>query len=140
MSTDEKLKENTRGIAQSLLVIPSQLLTAEGQLTFMLGIVILTVEIIGLVPGVEEMALGVVAMFWGGLVIHGAKHMHEVTSYKWAMIGSVLGLLPILVGIFGLIALQNPQVKASFAEVEAEGGRSEEERQIDGWAERIKPS
>lgn len=127
----DKFKKSARGPAQALLVMPSNLLTAEGLITVAAGIFIFIVGMWPLVfndapPGDEEteeafeqMAVGLFAFAWGALVCYGASHMQELGSYTWAMIGSVLGLLPLLLGIFAIIMLQNPKVKAGFEEGDA---------------------
>ena len=48
----------------------------------------------------------------------GASRMQNLESYTWAMTGAVLGILPLLVGVFALIMLRNPKVLAGFMEVE----------------------
>jgi hypothetical protein len=128
----------TRVSAQALLVMPCNLLINEGKITVAGGIVIF---VVGMWPlafnnappnndeieeALEQMALGMLVFVWGVLVCYGAEQMWELTSYNWAMVGSVLGVLPILVGIFGIIMLQNPKVIAGFAEVEA--GREEDKK------------
>jgi len=124
----DKFKKSARGPAQALLVMPSNLLTGEGLLTVAAGIVIFVYGMFPLVfndapPGEEEleesiatMLVGFVVFVWGGLVCLGASQMQELASYPWAMVGSVMGIVPLLVGIFGVIMLQNPKVKAGFAE------------------------
>jgi hypothetical protein len=131
VSTNNEVKMSTRGSAQALLVMPSNLLTAEGLVTVAGGIFIFIVGLwsIGINnarlsdEALELMALGMLVFVWGALVCYGAKQMQELTSYNWAMVASVLGVLPILVGIFGIIMLQNPTVIAGFEE--GEGGRDE---------------
>jgi hypothetical protein len=44
--------------------------------------------------------------------------MQELGSYIFATLGAIMGV-PLLVGIFALIMLQNPKVKAGFQEAEA---------------------
>jgi hypothetical protein len=135
----DKFKKSARGPAQAMLVMPSNLLTAEGLITMAGGIVIFLHGMWPLVfndapPGDEEteeafqeMALGLLAFVWGALVCYGASMMQELGSYTWAMVGSVLGVVPILVGIFGIVMLQNPKVKAGFEE--GEGGPDEDEEE-----------
>jgi hypothetical protein len=110
---------SARRDAQALVIAPSSLLTAEGQITVVSGIFVFVdgicpLFINNLPPIYEEMALGMLAYVWGGMVCYGAHHMHELKSYRWAMVGSVLGVLPLLVGMFGVFMLQNPKVKAGF--------------------------
>lgn len=135
----DKFKKSARGPAQALLVMPSNLLTAEGLITVAGGLAIFVIGMWPLVfndapPGDEEteeaftqMAVGMFAFVWGALVCYGASQMQELASYTWSMVGSVLGVLPILVGIFGVIVLQNPKVKAGFEE--GEGGPDEEDEE-----------
>src|SRR5262245_10748093 len=135
----DKFKKSARGPAQALLVMPSNLLTGEGLLTIVAGILIFVYGMWPLVfndapPGEEEleeaiatMLVGTVCFVWGGFVCYGASQMQEVASYPWAMTGAVMGVVPLLVGIFGIIMLQNPKVKAGFEEVEGTADGEEEE-------------
>ena len=137
----DKFKRSARGPAQSLLVMPSNLLTLEGILTCVFGIGLFVVGMWPLVfndapPGEEEleeaivfMMLGVVTLFWGAMLCFGASQMQELASYPWAMVGAIMGIAPLLVGIFGLVMLQNPKVKAGFEE--GEGGADEDEDEDD---------
>jgi hypothetical protein len=139
----DKFKKSARGPAQALLVMPSQLLTFEGLITLAGGVLIFIVGMWPLVfndapPGDEEaeeafqqMAIGIFAFVWGSLICFGASEMHEIRSYTWSMVGSVLGVLPLLVGIFGIVMLQNPKVKAGFEEGEA-GPDEDEDEDEDG--------
>jgi cadmium resistance protein CadD (predicted permease) len=124
----DKFKKSARGPAMSLLVMPSSLLTFSGLITCVIGLVTFVIGMWPLVfndapPGEEEveeavvyMMLGVVAFFWGAMVCFGASQMQELASYPWAMVGAVMGLAPLLVGIFAIVMLQNPKVKAGFEE------------------------
>lgn len=133
----DKFKKSARGPAQALLVMPAQLLTFEGLITMVGGVLMFVVGVWPLVfndapPGDEEteeafqqMAIGIFAFVWGALICFGASEMHEIRSYVWSMVGSVMGVLPLLVGIFGIIMLQNPKVKAGFEE--GDSGPDEDE-------------
>ncbi len=137
----DKFKKSTRGPAMSLLVMPSNLLTLEGLITGIAGIGMFMYGMWPLVfndapPGEEEteeaiiyMMLGVVTLFWGALVCFGASQMQELASYPWAMVGAIMGVIPLLVGIYGIVMLQNPKVKDGFEE--GEGGVDEEEEEED---------
>jgi hypothetical protein len=139
----DKFKKSARGPAQSLLVMPSNLLTGEGLLTVAVGILIFVYGMWPLVfndapPGEEEleesiatMLVGMVVFVWGALVCYGASQMQELGSYPWAMTGAVMGVAPLLVGIFGIVMLQNPKVKAGFAESSG-GPDDEDEDEEDG--------
>ena len=142
----DKFARSNRGPAQATLVLPVNLLIAAGSLTCVLAVMAI---IIGLWPLVfndasasdEEYAdsiggwigPGVIAFIWGGLVCFGASQMQSLESYAWALAGAVLGV-PLLAGIFALIALQDPRVRAGFEEVEGavedpddEQGKDEED-------------
>lgn len=138
---------STRGSAQALLVMPSNLLRAEGLITVAWGIFIF---IVGLWPlainnaplnddefeeAIEQIALGVLMVVWGALVCYSAKQMQELASYKWAMFGSVLGVLPMLLGIFGIFMLQNHTVKAGFMEAEESrnADKKKDEDELSQW-------
>jgi hypothetical protein len=133
----DKFKKSARGPAQALMVMPSNLLVGEGLLTIIAGIAIFVVGMWPLVfndapPGEEEleeaivtMLVGLVIFVWGGIVCFGASQMQELGSYPLAMVGAVMGVVPLLVGIFAIAMLQNPKVKAGFEE--AEGGPDDDE-------------
>ncbi|MCI0701906.1 MAG: hypothetical protein L0241_12565 [Planctomycetia bacterium] len=140
----EKFKKSARGPAMSLLVMPSNLLTLEGLLTCAAGIGLFIVGMWPLVfndapPGEEEteeavvyMMLGMVTIFWGSMVCFCAAQMQELGSYAWAMTGAVMGIAPLLTGIYAIVMLQNPKVKAGFEEGEfvdedEEGGDDDDE-------------
>lgn len=132
----DKHKKSARGPAMSLLVMPSNMLTLEGLATGVIGLGIFTWGVFPLIfndapPGEEEteeaiirMTIGVTAFFWGAMLCFCASQMQELASYPWAMVGSVMGVVPFLVGIYGIVMLQNPEVKAGFEEVE---GATDEE-------------
>lgn len=125
----DKFKKSARGPAQALLVMPSNLLTFEGIITVIAGLVVFVYGMWPLVfndapPGEEEleeailyMLMGVFTFAWGATVCYGASQMQELGSYPWAMVGSIMGLVPLLVGLFGIIMLLNPKVKAGFEEM-----------------------
>jgi hypothetical protein len=124
----DKFKKSARGPALSLCVMPSRALIVAGVLTSCIGIYFFIDGMWPLVfndapPDDEEfeeallgMGMGVMAFMWGAVVCFGSSHMHEVDSYTWAMIGSVMGVVPFLVGIFGIMILRNPKVIAGFEE------------------------
>jgi hypothetical protein len=140
-AVEDKYKKSARGPAIALLVMPSNLLTFEGLVTAVGGIVLFVIGMWPLVfndapPGDEETEEAIVAMIlglstfgWGAFICFGASQMQELKSYMWAMAGSVMGVLPLLVGIYGIIMLQNPKVKAGFEE--SEGGPDEEDEDED---------
>ncbi len=74
-------------------------------------------------PGEEEleesivgMLVGLVVFVWGAIVCFGASQMQELASFPLAMTGAIMGVVPLLVGIFAIVMLQNPKVKAGFEE------------------------
>lgn len=133
----DKFKKSARGPAMSLLVMPSNLLTIAGLLTCVCGLGSFVLGMWPLVfndapPGEEEleeaivlMTLGVCVLFWGAMVCFCASQMQELGSYPWALTGSIMGVLPFLVGIYGIVMLQNPKVKAGFEE--GDGGADEDD-------------
>lgn len=126
----DKNKRSARGPAQALLVLPTNLLVAEGALTGIVGTLAIIVGLWPLVftdapPSDEEIAEqlviifgGLVALVWGSLVCLGASKMQALESYAWALAGSVLGVVPLLAGVFALVTLRDPRVIAGFEEVE----------------------
>lgn len=129
-SMETKHKKSARGPAVALLVMPANLLTFEGLLTGVGGVVLFVIGIWPLVfndapPGDEEvedavfgMLMGLLVFAWGAAICYGASRMQELGSYLWSMVGAVLGILPLLVGIYAVVMLQNPKVKAGFEETE----------------------
>jgi len=63
--------------------------------------------------------IGLFWFIWGGFVCLGAFKMNRLESYTWAMIGSIMGILPVLIGIWGIVTLRNPVVIAGFREEKA---------------------
>ncbi len=131
---EDKIKKSSRGPAIALLVMPSNLLTAVGLLTAVFGVGLFVWGMWPMVfndapPGDEEIDDAIFTMFlatllfgWGVLLCFGASQMQELASYMWAMVGAVMAI-PLLVGIFAVIILQDPKVKAGFEE--SEGGPGE---------------
>jgi cadmium resistance protein CadD (predicted permease) len=126
----DKFKKSARGPAQALLVMPTNLLVAEAAIT---GLASVGTVIVGLWPLVftdappsdEEYAeriviifAGLVGLAWASIIAIGASKMQALESYAWAMIGAVFGIIPLLAGIFALVALRDERVRKGFAEVE----------------------
>ena len=136
----DKFKKSARGPAMSLLVMPSNLLTGAGLLTGVAGLALFVNGMWPLVfndapPGEEEMEeaivtmmMGIFTFFWGAMVCFGASQMQELTSYPWALIGGIMGVVPLLVGIYCIVMLQNPKVKAGFEEMEGSVDEDEDEK------------
>ncbi|MGL4423776.1 MAG: hypothetical protein ACRCZF_24185 [Gemmataceae bacterium] len=128
--TADKVRKSARGPAMALLVLPSNLLIAEGALTLIMGIVTFVWALFPLVftdvsANEEEIAeqaiwmiFGIMLGTWGCMICLGASKMQNVDSYTWAMVGAVLGIAPLLVGIFAIVALRDPRVIAGFEEIE----------------------
>jgi hypothetical protein len=110
--------------------MPSNLLLGAGMIVCAASVVFFIIGMWPLVfndapPGEEEldeavfgMLMGVLGFVWGAIVCYGASQMQELGSYIFATLGAIMGV-PLLVGIFALIMLQNPKVKAGFQEAEA---------------------
>jgi hypothetical protein len=110
-----------------LLVMPCNLLTAAGLILRVISLVIFVMGMWPLVfapfpppPGLVvdalfEMALGLLVSGWGAAICYGASQMQALASYKWAMAGSILAI-PVLVGIYGVVMLQDPDVIDAFDE------------------------
>ncbi|MBA4190988.1 MAG: hypothetical protein C0467_23630 [Planctomycetaceae bacterium] len=138
---EDKFKKSARGPAMALTVMPSNLMTLEGLLTVAFGLLWFLQGSWPLIfsdapPGEEEleeaivdMIVGLVVFVWGAMVCFGASQLQELGSYPWAMTGSIMGIFPLLVGAAGILALQNPAVKAGFAE--SAGGPDDDEEEDD---------
>lgn len=137
--THDKFKKSARGPASALLVLPTNLLIAEGALTGIVGVMAVVVGLWPLVftnapPSDEEIAEqlviifgGLVALGYGSLICVGASKMQALESYAWAMVGAVLGIVPLLAGIFAIVALRDPRVIAGFEEMEGAVDDEDEE-------------
>ena len=138
----DKFKKSNRGPAQMLLVLPVNLLIAAGSLSAIIGVCTMIIGMWPLIftvasPSDEEYAeqlvvifVGCVLVIWGGLICLGASKMQSLESYAWALAGAVLGI-PMLAGIFALIALRDPRVRAGFEEVEGAIDEPEEDDEVD---------
>ena len=114
-----------RGQAIGLLVMPTNLLTGMGLNLGALGIVWFVWAIWPLmfaaappapavvVDALIGMALGLLIFGWGAAICYGASRMQALSSYWWAMVGSILAI-PVLVGIYCVIVLQDPKVIERF--------------------------
>ena len=138
-AVQDKFKKSARGPATALLVTPANLLTAEGLITGVGGVVLFVLGMWPLVfndapPGDEEvdeaivtMMLGAMTLGWGAFICFGASQMSDLNSYMWSMAGAVMGILPLLVGIYAVIMLLNPKVKEGFEEGEAGAEEDDED-------------
>jgi len=76
-----------------------------------------------LLAGLFALALPMVGVVTGVIMIIGAVKMMRLRSYSWAMTASVAALLPctpawllgLIMGIWSLVVLSRPEVKAAFA-------------------------
>ena len=141
----DKFKKSARGPAMSLLVMPSNILTLSGLATAVGGLSLFVYGMWPLVfndapPGEEEleeaivsMMMGVCTLFWGAMVCFGASQMQELASFPWSLIGAIMGVVPFLVGIYCIVMLQNPKVKAGFEETEGsiEEGEDDDDKEDD---------
>jgi predicted Zn finger-like uncharacterized protein len=128
--TRDKFKKSARGPASALLVLPTNLLVAEGAMTAIVGVMAVIVGMWPLIftdapPSDEEYAeqlviifAGFVGLMWGSFVCLGASKMQNLESYSWAIVGSVMGIFPLLAGIFAIVTLRDPRVIAGFEEME----------------------
>jgi len=138
----DKFRKSARGPATALLVVPANLLTAAGLLAAVAGLFFFVTGMWPLVfndapPGDDEMEESIVTMLlafttfgWGAFICFGASQMQNLQSYLWGMAGAVMGV-PLLVGIYALIVLQDPKVKAGFEETGGDPDDEDEEKDKD---------
>ena len=138
----DKFKKSKRGPAQMMLVLPTNLLIIAGGLLSFVGLMSIILGVWPLVftdaPNSDEeigerlviMFVGFVLLIWGCLIWLGASKMLGLESYAWALAGAVLGI-PMLAGIFALIALRDPRVRAGFEEVEGAIDEDDEDDEVD---------
>jgi len=125
----DKYKKSAKGPAVGLLVMPANLMTAAGLIAAAAGLVFFVIGMWPLVfndapNGDEEVDEAIMTMFmgflvfgWGCFICFGASHLSELGNYTFAIAGAVLAI-PLLVGIYAVVMLQDPKVKEGFAETE----------------------
>jgi hypothetical protein len=125
IGTDDTELRIARGKAIARLVMPCNLLTSIGLLNAVFGIGLLIWGMWPIVfnpvaPGrapiddvIFTMFLGTILFIWGMCLCIGAYRMQSLSSYKWAMVGAVMGI-PLLIGLFAVAILQDSKVKAGF--------------------------
>jgi len=124
----DKFPKSKRGPAIAKLVKPANFLLGEGMLIGILALIGFIAMVFPLVftegkPVTDAkmkeqftyMGGFVLLGLWGALICLGASKMQNLESYAWAMTGSIMGLV-LLVGIYGVMALSDPEVKAGFNE------------------------
>jgi hypothetical protein len=122
----DKFKRSSRGPAMALLVLPTNLLVAQGGLIFFAGIGTIIAGMFPLVfadvePSEDEyreqasvILMGLVGFVWGCLICFGASQMQNLESYTWGWVGAISG---IPAGIFAMVMLRNPKVVEGFKEM-----------------------
>ena len=112
----------TRGEAITRLEMPSNLLTASGLLTAVFGF---TMSAFAIWPVVAngapinidvclESLIGLSAIVWGIVVCYAASQMAGLGSYRWAVVGSLMGIAPLFVGLYALFVLTDRRIPAAF--------------------------
>ncbi|MFO0797418.1 MAG: hypothetical protein U0804_08055 [Gemmataceae bacterium] len=136
----DKYKKSAKGPAVGLMVMPANLMTGAGLIAAAAGLVFFVIGMWPLVfsdapVGDEEfddailtMFLGFMVFLWGAFICFGASQMSDLGNYAFATAGAVMAI-PLLVGIYGVVMLQDPKVKEGFAETE--GGPEDEEESDD---------
>lgn len=122
----DKFKRSSRGPAMALMVLPTNLLVAQGGLMFVAGIGLILYGLFPLVfsevePSEDEyreqagyLLFGFLIFLWSCLICFGASQMQNLESYTWAWVGALAG---IPAGIFAMVMLRNPKVIAGFQEM-----------------------
>ena len=113
---------------------PANLLMVAAVIGFLICTVAVSVFLIVFEGTLREMAENglpklvvalLVSLVGGGLVIVGAWQMKKLRAYEFAVISSVLALLPIttfgwpiglVAGVWALLVLRKPEVRAAFAD------------------------
>ncbi len=141
----DKFKKSARGPASSRLVMPSNLLLGQGSLMALIGLGFLVLGMWPIiftdVPNSDEefaenlfnIVTGISMMIWGSITCYGAVQMVTLGSYGWSFVGAVFGLVPLPVGILGIITLHDKIVLEGFAEPETGPiqTESDEQKQMD---------
>ena len=126
-----KFAVSYRGPALALVTEPANFLVGAGLATAVLGCVGVFVSIFPFVYSTTQMSGGevrhqilqavgcVVVIIWGILVCVGSSRMQTLESSTWAWIGAVMGVFPLLFGIFAIVVLCDPIVKTGFEETQS---------------------
>jgi len=73
--------------------------------------------------GVQGLIQGILGLIFGGVIIYGCLQMMKLESYGLGMTACILSMIPcfspcciigIPIGIWGIVVLNDPMVKASF--------------------------
>ncbi len=135
-SLRDKFKKSKKGPAMALTVRPSNALTFWGFLMAALGVGAVLVAFWPYIYSEKTLskseqttqiligATGFINILVGALVCWGASKLQNLESYPLAWAACVMGLP---VGIWGIMVLSNPDVKAGFLEVEDPDGEYENE-------------
>lgn len=127
-SLRDKYVKSKRGPAMALTTTPSNVLIGEGILTCLGGLGFLIVSIFPLVFSKEPLTekvikeqvlmivIAVAIFLWGAMVCYGAAKLQNLDSYRWAMVGACMGIVPLLGGIFAIIVMRKEEVIAGFEE------------------------
>lgn len=127
-SLRDKYVKSKRGPAMALTTTPSNVLIAEGILTCFGGLAYLLIAIFPLVFSKEDLTEKVVReqvlkiviaigiFLWGAMICYGASKLQNLDSYRWAMVGACMGIVPLLGGIFAIIIMRKEEVIAGFEE------------------------
>ena len=130
-SLRDKFKKSKKGPAMAKTIRPSNWLTFWGFFTALLGVVGIVIAIWPYVYSEKTLskneqtsqiligAGGFMNVLVGAIVCWGSSKLQNLESYPLAWLGCVLGLP---VGLWGIIVLSDPIVKAGFQEVEDPDG------------------
>ena len=118
-----------RAYARNRVSGPATAILIVGWIAVVLQVLVMCGSFLSLVVarGGEDMVINLVGGLLGmalyGSMIHGATQMKNLTSYGWSIAASILAMLPcsgcclitLGFGIWGIVVLNDPQVKAGFA-------------------------
>ena len=126
-----KFAVSYRGPALALVTEPANFLVGAGLTFAILCCVGVFVAVFPFIYSTEQLSGGevraqifkavgsCVGIAWGVLICIGASRMQTLESTTWAWIGAVMGVFPLLLGIFAIIVLCDPIVKQGFEETQS---------------------
>jgi uncharacterized Zn finger protein (UPF0148 family) len=127
-SLRDKYAKSKRGPAMAMTTTPSNVLIGEGLLTCIGGIAFLVISIFPLVFSKEPLTekvireqvvkiiIAIVIFLWGAMVCYGASKLQNLDSYRWAMVGACMGIVPLLGGILAIVVMRKEEVIEGFEE------------------------